>query len=483
MKSVIESYQLEDALFYETRAFEESKKLIDDLNWAFITGNPGDGISALAIHLCLQLHDKGYEFLQIQSTQDWKSLVGGSNDSDISKPQVIFIDNIFGDMNMDERKVNDWIPLIPVMQRIINMRNGGLKVICTSKRYIFVDIKSKVEGFVPFYDANVVDLTDQFALTPKEKKEIWKIYSTKYHVKMKMPRCAQSKKCTPHGYPLCVVLFCTNVFLQRNGNAFFENPMKYICKHIKNFMDHDKVRYYILILTLLKQNQLQKSFLDEMSDEPDSVRSVAQAANLKSLPSKNDVETALDGLKNMYLREKKGVNLSISHDSVRENLACLYIKQTPKHAVENLDFSYLVHYTVFEKPSDGNKMVYVLPPHCIKHLLERMLKEIRNGNVVQVCEHQAWEHDDFLEELRKSLLQKDILSVNDIFCIKDISHKMVLNEALESHGHRKAVMVLRNETALQQCLEGTSYRIHFFKIAPKSRSKLNRCKQKFCPIL
>ena len=94
-----------DALYVETRAYEELKTIIEDKYWATILGKPGDGKSATAAHLLLYYQrTKGYQTIYLTSVRQWESLISGNE----SSKQFVVIDDMFGSISLDARLTNGY---------------------------------------------------------------------------------------------------------------------------------------------------------------------------------------------------------------------------------------------------------------------------------------------------------------------------------------------------------------------------------------
>ena len=455
MRTILNSSKEKDSLYVETRAFKELEHIVQANHWAVVIGVPGDGKTAMGAHLSLQYNKKGYEHLELHFARDWKDWVDGSNKG---KKQFILIDDIFGRMSVDERKVSEWSSIIDLMQRVVKQRAGDLIVVCTSRKYVFMDVKAKLAHFNSFKDSSVVDLTQgQFALTRAEKLKMWEIYAEKYSVETEMPECIDNDSIKrPHGFPHCVEMFATNRFLQNEGISFFENPMECVCTEINNFKENDRIKYYVLLLVLFSNNILSESILEEITCNTKSVRRIIDAAGLPKHPTIVDLRKALCGLKNTYISEFDKA-YSFSHDSIRENLAFLFIKDNPNLAIDDIDFNYLTDHTrCYGQIADDKNRICVLSPKCNILLVKRMIKEIKDGNVVAVCAHQAWNNASFITDFMDHVLHpktNDELEAHldrrqpaDIFNTKDSQTSYIFDfslfDALRFFGHRNAVSQL-----------------------------------------
>ena len=197
----------------------------------------------------------------------------------------------------------------------------------------------------------------------------------------------------------------------------------------------------------------------------DSVSIERKKIGLASSPSKIDVSTAFESLTNTYLTHINS-HYRISHDSVRENLAFMFIKHNTSQAIKELGFIYLTDHTkCFDQGKALEETVYVLEPKEVKLLAKRMIKEIRNGNVVVVCAHKAWKSTSFIDEFMNCALsygdsETPVLTEDprNIFTTKDNSSVCIfyydIFEALKFFNHTEAVKKILNNSFLRQLLQG-----------------------------
>ena len=462
---MMESFEKKDRLFVETRAFQRLVEIVDDRHMAVITGLPGDGKTTMAYHLSLHYHRKGYEHLELHFAKDWKDYVDGTSGKDNGKKQFVIIDDIFGRMGVDERKLSEWISLFDLIQNIVVQRKGDLIVVCTCRKYVYNAVKTKLSRFSLFTASFLIDITsDEGKLNTVEKKAIWHKYAKEYSINIDTPSCIYDISSNPHGFPHCVELFCTDFHLRKQGEAFFENPMQCVTEQLTHFMDNqdDRLKYCVLLMILLRGNKLQKSFLDDLS----GLESIFRAAGLAICPTKIDLLNALESLTNTYVTYLNSF-YRISHDSVRETLAYMFIKSNTKEAIELMAFIYLTDHT--RSFDQGNNIpeetVYILTPAENKLLASRMIKEIMNGNVVAVCAHKAWKSMFFVDEFIKTALSNPdtntpvmVSDPRNIFNTKDNSSSCIfyfdIFEALQFFNHMDAVKKILDNSALKPLLQG-----------------------------
>ena len=402
--------------------------IINDRHWALITGKPGDGKSSMTAHLLLKYQNKGFDPVIVTNAQDWKAMVKGKTDEKNTEKQFVMIDDMFGSMSVDERKVNEWVSMIEIMQRVVSERKGNLVVICTSRAHVFNDVKSKLKKFTCFQCTSFVDLTEEkHCLSTEEKQQIWTTYAEEHNVTSEPPSCVNTRVISPHGFPHCVELFCSNHFLREQGTVFFENPMEYVCREIQNFKENDKIKYCLLLLILFNKNRLAESQLQQicMSDPSREVINIFKAAGLSSDHAQSELKKALNSLKNTYVSEDLDDTYRFSHESIRENVALIFIKDNPLHAIDEIELEFLVEHTRFHGyvPNKGSTMepsVFVLPSFCSGALVERITREILNDNIFTACQHQAWSDEMFLDKWLSYILRLSSPKVKYIFTARDI---------------------------------------------------------------
>ena len=148
------------------------------------------------------------------------------------------------------------------------------------------------------------------------------------------------------------------------------------------------------------------STIDTLLSE--ETKSYEQIVGKYSVTSGSELRQILADLKCMYVSETVVGQYSISHDSIRENLGRLYIKYNTPHALENIDFQYLLnHARPFGTTANDRKGYILLPEYCTDLFIQRMFKEITSGNVINVCAHTAWKSREFVNRFIKNLTKHE----------------------------------------------------------------------------
>ena len=384
---------------FTLKVFRELEAAVEETSWGTLLGKPGDGKSATAAHLMLQYRDKDFEPIFVSSPQDWKTLVSANP----LVKQFIIIDDIFGTSYTDKRKVDEWISMIEHMERIVNERKGNLKVVCTSRRYIFKDVEEAFAKFACFRKISVVDMTDKAnQLSEEEKLTIFNKYADKHNIKVdeaSIPKIRQFDP--PHGFPHCVELFCTNAFLRKSGFSFFKNPTECVQKEIYNLKNNHPFKFFILLLMLLDKTRVNERYIEQMINNPsDDENRLFRTTGINRDTAYPHIVKAAEALKDTYLKQDIDKSYTFTHESLKENVALVYTAVNPTHAVEILSLQQIISYANRNKCDSmkgGSGELADLPlPSDI--LVEKITEEILFGSIDTVCSCDAWSNEKFVSE-------------------------------------------------------------------------------------
>ena len=388
MSVIADSYEKKDELFVETKAYAELKSIVEDSHWATLLGKPGDGKSTTATHLMLHYKRQGYQPLFVTSVRQWEMLISSTP----REKQFVVIDDMFGAINLDERIAGEWLNEIEKMDKLVSEKKGDLLVVCTSRKYIFTDVKSKLHKCQRFSEVAIVDMTDnEYQLSGDEKVAILVKYANRYNVKLGAEILNQINGVqSPHGFPHCVEMFCTNTFYRKIGIKFFSNPEKAVQKEINNFKDNDPVKFLVLLLVRYHKNRFEKRQIKEMivSSDADvqklfSFLSIAQSTAYSSLMK------AIKALTNTYLALTKDGYYTFTHESLAENVSKVYMEHNCVHATQILSFQEILKHV--NTPQDSVK----IPNH---ELAERITTELLTGSAELVSSCASWRDQTFVDE-------------------------------------------------------------------------------------
>lgn len=388
MSTIASVFEEKDALYVETNAYNEMKTIVEDRYWATILGKAGDGKSATAAHLLLYYQKtKGYQPCFLTSVRQWDSLISSKQ----SAKQFVIIDDMFGSIVLDGRKTEEWLVEIDRMEKIVMKRKGDLIVVCTSRRHIFKDAEPKLYKHSCFRKASIVDMTEkENKLSNCEKAHIFERYSTKYGIGLHEETLNQIKTIdSPHGFPHCVEMYCTNAFLRESGIRFFENPEEFVQKELHNFKDNDPFKFLVLLLVLYNRNRIHLRYFGTVVENSDEeVEKLCKFTGVSLSTSYASMVNAVHALTNTYLTETRDGYYTFTHESLKENVARVYTCLNPAHATQLLDFQQILTYL-------GKPTTVKLPEN---ELAERLTIELMSGNVDSVSTCVAWQDPTFVDE-------------------------------------------------------------------------------------
>ena len=364
---------------------------------------------------------------------------------------------MFGAINLDERITGEWLNEIEKVDKLVSERKGDLLVVCTSRKYIFTDVKSKLHKCQRFSEVNIVDMTDnEYQLSGDEKVGILVKYANRYNINLGAEIVSQIKEVqSPHGFPHCVEMFCTNVFYRKIGVKFFSNPEKVVQKEINNFKDNDPMKFLVLLLVMYHKNRFEKRHIGEMiANSDEDVQKLFSFLSIVQSTAYSGLMKAAKALTNTYLALTKDGYYTFTHESLAENVSKVYMELNSVHATHILSFQEILKQV--NMPNDNAR----LPNH---ELAERITSELLTGNVDVVSSCASWRDKTFVDEwirfitipckascswssLSKIVLKK-ILHIEGIGKDSRHVHETTLVHCLLEKGMVKAVWsVLRNKT-------------------------------------
>ena len=416
METVADWYEKTDRLFVETHAFRECKEILDDRHWVTILGKPGDGKSMMAAHLMSQYRRKGFEPVFITSVQDCKNLLSCGQ-----VKQFVVIDDMFGSTCLDRLKLNEWVSYMAIMEKIVEKGKGKLLVVCTSRKHIFEDANPALSKFRSFTTHRLLDMTSHaWKLTIDEKEEIFDKYAKEHNIVDHSAHDVARFE-PPHGYPHCVVMFCSNIFLRKSGLDFFKNPTECIQKEIRSFRENDRIKYLVLILGLLFKNGLDINTIEMLCYEPDeSITKLFKAAGVALDSALPDICSALDSLTSSYLRKDIYNRYHFTHECLLENVAAVFVSASPVLAIETIDFRILLTKINISKGVLSLKQLttnQTVPAHekLLESIIKRLTMELLKGNVYNAIMCDVWRDQNFVNGWVKYVSNMDENTVNKLF--------------------------------------------------------------------
>lgn len=380
----------------------------------------------MASRLMLRYKSQGFEQVYVSSLQDWKNLVS------CDAKQLVVIDDMFGPTFLDSFRLNEWLSYLENIEKIVTERKGKLLVVCTSRKYIFEEVRSKISKFGLFTDLKLLDLTSRLLkLTTSEKENIFEKYAVEYGVEG-FNKHEIGQLDPPHGFPHCVVLFCTDSILrQQNGILFFKNPVKCIQSEIRTFKETDPYKYLVLLLAVLSTIELRRSALETFCYEPTkTVEKIFRAAGVLLPTALPGIQNALDFLNGTYLDMGPDDCYHFSHEALAENVAAVLIDSNPVLSIEVVDFKYLLQHVSGEIPLNLTVRSYksdvILRDSMLAPIVKRLTRELILGNLYTVSLCQLWCHKKFVNEWIIYIVTELDVEIDKVFNFQNENFNLLL---------------------------------------------------------
>ncbi|XP_045214503.2 uncharacterized protein LOC123564766 [Mercenaria mercenaria] len=383
-------------VYVESRGARECAYILESENSLVIVGNPGEGKTTAAIMTMDKLAKTGYQPIIITSPKEWNSKVV---QAEKTEKLVIFIDDMFGTVGVDENKVNEWIAMNEVISQLLEKRTGSFKIICTVRRKVYKAVKQRIKRFRWFKSFRMVDISDKtYALSESEKTELLQKYFKHYKVPKGRQCLIAAKADPPHGFAHCVELYCTEPHCLRMGISFFMSPLSAVEREIQILYETLSTQYYALLLIHLSPGQ--KVTVDIMSGEEELDQTLLNKARLLSkLPTRDgmDIIRAIEKMTDNYLREEDDGSVGFRHDTVSEMVGVIATRNSPIPAVNYLSLQFLSEKTKYVAYKEDDKdEVAILPKKCTLKLVKRITEALFNGEAFAACKHHAWENVNFV---------------------------------------------------------------------------------------
>ena len=383
-------------VYVKTRAARECEEILEDEHSLMIVANPGEGKTTVGIMTMNKLMHKGFLPIIITSPRDWNCKVVPAEKTD---KLVIFIDDMFGTIGVDEGRVNEWIALNEVISSLLEKREGSLKIICTIRKKLYTQTKQRVRRFKWFKTFRMVDISDEkLKLIESEKTEILQKYFKHYKIPEERQCLLAAKSSPPHGFPHCVELYCREPHCLQMGISFFTSPLSAVEREIQILYETQSTQYYALLLIHLSPGQM--ITVDLMSGSEDFDKNLLnKTRQLAKIPTKDgmDIVRAIEKMTDNYLKEEDDGSVGFRHDTVNEMVGVIATRNNPVAAVNHLSMQFLSEKTkyVSYKEEDRNE-VAVLPQKCTRALVTKITECLLGGKAFSACKHHAWDNCNFV---------------------------------------------------------------------------------------
>jgi len=245
-----------DGHFVKTKFYHKASKVLSRGNLVVLTGHPGEGKTAMAVHLALEGGVKPENCIKLECSRDWEDV----NWSLRCFTNVI-IDDIFGEVTLDDVRLTEWKRVLNDIEQ--RTQDKELKVIITSRHYIIEEANEDMDKITMFKKTakNSVHL-DSRNMSADEMKQILKATLNRNAVEddVDLDKCVYNARgvlTSPYGeqenvfgFPECAVLFATQTLIS-HGPDFFKSPEQHFKTYIEQVYKSKEIDQFYKFIALV----------------------------------------------------------------------------------------------------------------------------------------------------------------------------------------------------------------------------------------
>lgn len=365
-----------------------------------LSGQPGDGKSAIAKHLIVKKSRQGYRFV----------LINGSNDFDsvnFDEKLILFFDDIFGVTVYDRSRTEDVQRILWQLDSILMNKYGDVLMIMTSRSHILHDAL-KVLKNADFVRKGTLDITN--GLNEYEKGQILRKHFQFFNLKKEDLDFSslevffdQAILLSPnHGFPHCVQMFVQSAALRKKGLEFFRSPIEYLIRILNVMKEASPMDFAVLVYIALRDGRVNR-YAD---------RFPIQDAQRLALIRKMIGYDAGIILSEILSYKSKELDLFLSdndtykvfrHPSIQDAVTFMMGEEFTLDVIEICSFDFIsARIRTSQYKCENNEKIITIERQHFPKLCQRFTEEIRQGNIRDVCFHQAMTDQVFVNVFCKT---------------------------------------------------------------------------------
>lgn len=404
----------DDAMFVETHNFAAMFDQVKEQTYVMFVGVPGCGKTATARHIALILQTEGYQILPIKDIKDIETYC------DPHLPQVFVIDDVIGVFGLDMaelnllRKYQDRLkcPTMPETKTLLTCREVVYRNEDFSNTSFFAQEKHEINFSS---SANVLTDTDKCKLLAKYNLNVYQ-----FQVRI-LPKTSKM-------FPLLCKLFSKKEEYKVHGYMFFITPIPCILEAMDEMKTNNRIQYASLVLLMANQNKLSEKDLDDVQCSTNAFTEIKyKVLQICKVISRTDTFEFTDALAEMEgtYTKKSGYTFTFEHDYMFEIIAYHFGRQCPEIILQIMKSDYISYYIELDtcisrtiekrkgsedvaesvlhsetiiKQDDVFNLCITLTEKQYPILLERLLKDIKNGDYYNVFRSKALKHSSVLQQ-------------------------------------------------------------------------------------
>ncbi|XP_061168465.1 uncharacterized protein LOC133191202 [Saccostrea echinata] len=390
--SLLSVFKQEDKVFVETCAFQEAEEILENYFRVMLTGRPGDGKSAIAKHIIVKKCRQGFRFVLLNGSTDFDSVK-------FDEKILLFFDDIFGVTVFDRSRTEDIQRILWQLDNILMDKCGDVLMIMTSRAHILQEAM-KVLKNPDFVSKVTTDLADH--LNDREKMQIMRKHFQFLNLKREESFFEQAIVLSPnHGFPHCVQMFAQSPALRKRGVDFFRSPIEYLMQNLNVMKIAKPLEFAVLVYIALRDgkiNRYARKFPNQDGLRMEFIRKMVGVEldlDLAHLLSCKSEELSL------FLSDSDNSRI-FRHPSIQDAVTFMMGEESTSDIIDVCSFDFISARirTSQYKCQNNEKIISVQRQH-FPIIAQRLVEEIKHGNIRDVCFHQAMTDQEFVSVICK----------------------------------------------------------------------------------
>ncbi|XP_052816985.1 uncharacterized protein LOC128243320 isoform X2 [Mya arenaria] len=452
-----------DKFYVETARFQEAIRLLKEKHFIVLTGLPGEGKTAMAARLALADGTKPENCLTLHHARDWRKI-----DWSLKLFNTVIVDDIFGGGALNQKRVADWIPYLPEMERAAKQKR--LRIIITTRHYIKEEALEEMDKLIMFDDKDgyVLLLSSKRHLTFNEKKEILMSRAKKNNsehmidtYRIRYEDCVRNAEEVMNleqgqrndlvfGFPQFAELFVRSEELIKLGSVFFSKPEIHFKTYIDQLYkgkDPEQFHKFLALVAVWAEQHMTMKELDLQNADKvsDHVKNVAKCFGIDV--NNPFLETLKSSLKRhvhdlLLLIDHSG-EYTFSHNVNGDMVGVVLGSHKLLECIELCPRDFLMERVTIE-PTREDELRVVVPKKYYDALCEKFAKMIGRQNCNLVANEPP--HNEFQQ------LQRKGPRPNTVDVLNGIDFGILKHSALKDEGFVKQFIRYIREKNLDQDL-------------------------------
>ncbi|XP_046578687.1 uncharacterized protein LOC124286366 [Haliotis rubra] len=445
--------------FVDIHALQTAKQLLEKYGHASICGAPGDGKTSIALMICEEYQQQGYETVFVEDIQLF-------NVDTISKRQshmLVVFDDIFGSVtfSLNLEKIHKLFSALDddraktaadteVSKKKKKDEEGKdkskdeppvyrLKLVFTSRTYNWKEGCSRLHQYkVDLLTTEAVLDMAKDCLTTEEKKRVLCSYKSKH------PTCDISEKdmCiitdSKHnifGFPLISKLFFTNDVFQMHNLEFFNHPLTYLRSDLDAIVREESNRSAAIIILILSDGKLNLVSLQSRKAGHvmfDAVKEVVPCC------TRTGIAKEINNFTGIYCTVEDHI-ASFSHPSIYDAAACAVGHLNIVLLLEHCSLKFLyerVRLGISPQSSDIDDVTNLISitPQLHPTVVNRLAEGIRQGCFIWTVKHPVLRDEriasllwtEINDDIVDTVLRKDMETGDNFLYLASLSYSYIL---------------------------------------------------------